>query len=195
MQKLLVFAGPNGSGKSTIIAKSELVGDYINADEIRAYLQCTDLEAAQNAEQAREYLLEQRTDFTIETVLSTPRNLSLLRRAREAGYEIHCMYVLTADPEINVRRVRARVERGGHDVPENKVRARYARALGQLPSLFDLCGEVYVFDNSPERGEGEPSLIVRWRQETLELYPNSLWTQPMLEALIQGNYPAKFLGM
>ncbi len=195
MQKLLVFAGPNGSGKSTIIARSELTGDYINADEIQAYFQCTDLEAAQNAEQAREYLLEQKADFTMETVLSTPRNLSLIRRAKEAGYEIRCMYVLTTDPKINVRRVRARVERGGHDVPEDKVRARYVRALGQLPSLFDLCGEVDVFDNSPERGEGEPSLIVRWRQGTMELYPNSLWTQPMLEALVDGTYPTRFLGM
>lgn len=50
--------------------------------------------------------------------MSTKRNLRLLERAREKGYFIRCYYILTADPIINVWRVKSRVASGGHDVPE-----------------------------------------------------------------------------
>lgn len=33
-QKLMVMAGPNGSGKSTVTAKFQIIGYYINADDI-----------------------------------------------------------------------------------------------------------------------------------------------------------------
>ena len=83
MPKLLVFAGPNGSGKTTITSHIQCFGQYVNADDIKADLGCTDLEAAQIADRTREYLLENMMDFTFETVMSTDRNLNLLRRAKE----------------------------------------------------------------------------------------------------------------
>ena len=85
---LLVFAGPNGSGKSTITRNIPLCGLYVNADEIKRISGCTDLEAAQEAEQLREALLASGKDFTFETVLSTDRNLNLLERAKEKGYRL-----------------------------------------------------------------------------------------------------------
>lgn len=193
MSRLLVCAGPNGSGKSTLTAQLPTVGEIVNADEIQRHLGCSPLEAAQNAERVREDLLARREDFTMETVLSTPRNLLLMRRARAAGYEVLCWYLLTADPEINVRRVRARVEKGLHDVPEDKVRGRYIRALEQLPEVFPVCDEAYVFDNSREREAGGPSLILQWERGTLTSYPNELWPQEKLDALAAGKYPAEYL--
>lgn len=103
--------------------------DYINADEIKKYLKCSDLEAAQLAEKQREEHMEQMREFCFETVLSTERNLKLLERAKRKGYFIRCYYILTADPMINVWRVKARVESGGHDVPKEKIITRYDRAL------------------------------------------------------------------
>lgn len=55
--------------------------DYINADEIKKSLKCSDLEAAQIAEKQRESHLENLEEFCFETVLSTDRNLRLLKRA------------------------------------------------------------------------------------------------------------------
>lgn len=118
--EIVIFAGPNGSGKSTFTQLLKPPMDYINADEIKKYLNCSDLEAAQIAEKQREDHMEQMREFCFETVLSTERNLILLKRAREKGYFIRCYYILTADPMINVWRVKARVESGGHDVPEDK---------------------------------------------------------------------------
>lgn len=108
MPRLLVFAGPNGSGKSTVTSKIGVVGEYVNADEIKKALNCTDMEAALKAEQIREYFLSKKKDFTFETVMSTDRNIKLIARAKQEGYYVSCIYVLTSHPDINVTRVQAR---------------------------------------------------------------------------------------
>ncbi|MDR1118633.1 MAG: hypothetical protein LBL01_04990, partial [Bifidobacteriaceae bacterium] len=99
--EVLVFAGPNGSGKSTITQNWPAVGAYINADDIKASTGCSDLEAAQAAERAREGCLAGGRSFTFETVLSTPRNLDPLRAARAAGYRVEGVFVLTASVDVN----------------------------------------------------------------------------------------------
>ena len=86
--EVVVFAGPNGSGKSTFTELLKPPMDYINADEIKKNLKCSDLEAAQLAEKQREEYIEQMNEFCFETVLSTERNLRLLERAKEKGYFI-----------------------------------------------------------------------------------------------------------
>lgn len=186
MSTIQVFAGPNGSGKSTIIGGIPVIGTYINADEIQRHLKCSNLEAAQNAEQMREYCLAHDMDFTMETVLSTPRNLDLLRRAKEQEWYVIGFFVLTCHPDINVQRVAERVARGGHDVPEEKIRSRYQRSLKNLPQLLELCDELYVFDNSLPRGTGEPSLVIQCVNGRVEQFPSSKWTAVMLSALVEG---------
>ena len=120
LPEVIVFAGPNGSGKSTITRMAKTVGIYINADDIKKATLCSDLEAALRAEELRENAIANREDFTFETVLSTDRNLILLRKAKESGYFIRGIYVLTANPGINVARVNAREALGGHGVPKIK---------------------------------------------------------------------------
>lgn len=146
--EIIVFAGPNGSGKSTFTVLLKPSYDYINADEIKAIIKCSDIEAAETAEKLRLGHLAQRTDFSFETVLSTPRNLDLLKKAKEAGYFIKCFYVLTADSQINLARVKFRVLSGGHDVPEDKILTRYNRALDLLPGVLEVCDIFHLYDNS-----------------------------------------------
>ena len=70
LPEVIVFAGPNGSGKTTITGMAKTVGEYINADDIKRTILCSDIEAAIKAEELRERMIEQRQDFTFETVLS-----------------------------------------------------------------------------------------------------------------------------
>lgn len=81
-------------------------------------------------------------------MLSTERNLLLLKRAKEQGYFIKCIYVLTADPMINVMRVKSRFAAGGHDVPQNKIISRYSKALKLIPKLLRVCDIFHLYDNS-----------------------------------------------
>lgn len=145
---ILVFAGPNGSGKSTITKYVEIIPPYINADDVKKSNHCSDLEAAVKAEELRETALSERSNFTFETVLSTERNLLLLKKAKEQGYFIKCIYVLTADPMINVMRVKSRFAAGGHDVPQNKILSRYAKALKLIPELIQVCDIFHLYDNT-----------------------------------------------
>lgn len=185
---LQIFAGPNGSGKSTITAGFPVVGRYVNADEIQRLLGCSALEAAENAEKTRRALLAAGQDLTYETVFSTRRHLDFLRAARDAGYATFCVYVLTRDPEINFARVRARVARGGHDVPPEKIRSRFWRAMALIPELCAGCDRVLIFDNSRDRADGGPALLAEVRAGQATIHPAPGWTQAEIAALLRGEY-------
>ena len=178
--RLLVFAGPNGSGKSTVTKGLPIVGIYVNADDIKRISGCTDLEAAQEAEKIRSILLEEKQDFTFETVLSTDRNLELLRRAKEAGYEIQAVFVLTCSSDINVRRVQERVRNGGHDVPEEKIRSRYIRSIKNLAKLVRIADRTRVIDNSGT----EPSLICEVVGTSVRIWETVVWTKKAILSLL-----------
>lgn len=60
----------------------------------------------------------------------------------------------TADADINLARVAYRASIGGHDVPPDKIRSRYARSLENLSDAILVSNRAYIFDNSQD---GEPS--------------------------------------
>jgi predicted ABC-type ATPase len=171
--------GKNGSGKTTLTRGLPVFGTYINADDLKKNYGLTDLEAARQAEALRNNLLESGADFSFETVLSTDRNLLLLERAKARGYEVQCVYVLTCDENINVARVRARRAAGGHDVPEDKIRTRYNRALALLPRLISLCDRILVYDNSEK-----PALIFQKDNAYSEFFTNTHWQEARLKELL-----------
>jgi len=176
---VLVFAGPNGSGKSTFTKSMPLSGEYVNADDMKREYNLSELEAAEKAEAIRNRLVEKKLDFTFETVLSTNRNMLLLEKAKRNGYEVQCIYVLTFNPDINVARVRGRVYEGGHDVPEDKIRSRYTKALKLLPKLINICDKILIYDNSIM-----PSLIYKKDDNGNEYYPNKIWSMGKLKELL-----------
>jgi len=104
--------------------------------------------AAVLADFVRQTLLLRRVSFTFETVMSSPDKVALLGRAQQLGYRTYLYYVATEDPIINVSRVRARVRRGGHAVPEDKIHSRYAASLSQLLDAIRCADRAYLFDNS-----------------------------------------------
>jgi len=178
--QVLVIAGPNGSGKSTITKLIPCYGVYINADDLQKEYSLSDLEAAQKAEELRKMCLEKNVDFTFETVLSTERNLLLLRTAKDTGYMINCIYVLTCNVDINVIRVKSRVCEGGHDIPNDKIRKRYIKALKLLPELIKICDKIFIYDNSII-----PSLIFKKDDDGSDYFPNKIWSMEQLKELLE----------
>ncbi|MCC7422298.1 MAG: AAA family ATPase [Planctomycetaceae bacterium] len=96
----------------------------------------------------RERLLQQRRSFAFETVMSHPGKVEFLRTAVAAGYRTYLYFVATQDPVLNVERVRGRADRGGHDVPPEKVVKRYTRAIALLPEAVRHSTRAFFFDNS-----------------------------------------------
>jgi predicted ABC-type ATPase len=177
--KILVFAGPNGSGKSTVTSAWEKVGLYINADDIKVKRDCSDLEAAQEAERLRELCFSERRSFTFETVLSTERNLDLLIRAKAAGFNIESVFVMTADPELNVFRVKSRELSGGHRVPPDKIRSRYTQALFNISKLLPLSDIIRLVDNTDQ-----PEILFIKDEAGQQIRPNRYWPVEAIEKLI-----------
>lgn len=184
---VLVFAGPNGSGKSTVTKGFDIVGEYINADEIKKEKNCSDLEAAQFATALREDAVYNMRSFTFETVLSSSRNVELLKKAKNFGYQVEIVYVLTADPQINVSRVAQRVKNGGHDVPKDKIISRYYKSLNNLSKIIQIADVVWVVDNSTEKAE----LIIYSKENRISINATLLWNIERIKELILGNIDFK----
>ncbi len=153
---LVLLAGPNGAGKSTLyqtrVAPS-FAGVFINADIIqRDELQdpspSASYDAARLAEARRSELLDARQSFATETVFSHPSKLAIIETARARGYLVVVMHVGVDSPDLSVSRVRARTSEGGHDVPEDKIRARFTRSLPLIRAAVLQAGRGMVFDNS-----------------------------------------------
>lgn len=180
LPEIIVFAGPNGSGKSTITRLAKIIEPYINADDIKRTNHCTDLEAAQMAEAMREKCINEHKSFTFETVLSTDRNLKLLKKAKTEGYFIRCIYVLTCDPNINVARVKSRESQGGHGVPEDKIISRYKKALDLIPELVKVCDVMHIYDNSDV-----PFRIFKKRKTELFFWKNEFWDEQNIHELVK----------
>ncbi len=176
--EIIVFAGPNGSGKSTVTKLAKVIEPYINADDIKRSIHCSDLEAAQKAEQLRIDAIQQGISFTFETVLSTDRNLKLLQDAKEKGYFIRCIYILTCNPQINIARVKSRVLSGGHDVPADKILTRYNKALALLPQVVALCDICHIYDNS-----NEPTRIFKKRKDEYFIWETNFWCEDAIRSL------------
>lgn len=177
---VLFFAGPNGSGKSTITNYFEKVGMYTNADDIVAATGMTNQEAALFADKSRYDSIENKADFTFETVLSSNYKLDILRKAKENGYFLKGVFVLTVDPAINVARVEARVASGGHNVEHEKIISRYYKSIANIKELMSLCDILHVYDNTID-----PVRIVRKHKEDISVFPNKLWSAEDLIDLIE----------
>jgi len=96
----------------------------------------------------RKKLLQLRRKFSFETVFSHESKIDIMREAAAVGYKVYLYFVATESDEINKFRVKARVEKGGHDVPEHKIEKRYKRSLELLYDACQSAYQVFFFDNS-----------------------------------------------
>jgi predicted ABC-type ATPase len=153
---LWVLVGPNGAGKSTYyekVVRPHFGGPFVNADRM-ASERWPDApfdhsgEAARAANELREALIEQRKSFATATVFSHPSRMEILRRAGEAGFERWVTWVGVELADLAVARVRERVSRGGHPIPEEKIRARYERMQALAREAVTTCERGMVIDNS-----------------------------------------------
>lgn len=153
---LVLLAGPNGAGKSTLyqtrVAPS-FAGPFINADiiqrdELRDASMAASYEAAGIARDRRSAMLDAGKSFATETVFSHASKLGIIEDARARGYLVIVMHVGVESADLSVARVKGRTKEGGHDVPEDKIRARYDRGRPLIREAVLRADRGLVYDNS-----------------------------------------------
>ena len=153
---MFVLVGANGSGKSTLYAskiKPVVDAPFINADVIQKNeLKNPDMrastEAAQIAASRIQDYIKNKKSFVRETVFSHSSKLEEIKQAQAAGFEVALYHVGVRSADLNVDRVAQRVKKGGHNVPENKIRERRERGEALISEAARLSDHAFVYDNS-----------------------------------------------
>lgn len=162
---VVLLAGPNGARKSTsaagVLRGALAVDEFVNADTIAQGRPAYRPEAAAMAvgrvilDRLR-LLARERQDFAFETTLAGHGHARWLRTLRSSGYP-HLVFPALSNAEMAVARVAERVRQGGHSVPEDVVRRRFASGQRNLfASYLDAVDSWQVYDDSDIQG---PRLI------------------------------------
>lgn len=199
-----MVAGVNGAGKSSIggAAIRGLGADYFNPDEATRRIREANprwsereanIVAWHHGKRLLEAAIANRLTFAFETTLGGDTMTALLRRALAEGLQVRVWYVGLESPELHLARVRARVAKGGHDIPERKIRERFERSRVNLIRLLPHASEVRVFDNSAEADPAagktpEPMLVLHMVNGSIaslcDLTAVPAWAKPIVAAAI-----------
>lgn len=158
MKKLFIIGGCNGAGKTTAsyTVLPEMLGckEFVNADEIAKGLspfnpESVAIEAGRLMLRRMEDLLFEGADFAFETTLATRSYVGFIRKAQQMGYFVTLVYFWLPTPEQAIERVATRVREGGHSIPPEVIRRRYANGLRNLMELYTpICDFWTIYDNS-----------------------------------------------
>lgn len=158
MPRLYIISGCNGAGKTTasytLLPEMLECSQFVNSDEFAKGLapfspEKASIQASRYMVLKIRYLFRKKEDFGIETTLATRTLLKTIRQAQEEGYMVTLMYFWLNSPDLAVSRVRARVEAGGHNIPEETIRRRYGMGLKYFfRDYAPICDRWILADNS-----------------------------------------------
>lgn len=141
---LVLLSGPNGAGKTTFInrflrQRAEAFR-FVNPDEVARGLAgegaARDLAAGRLVLERLDALFVERADVVLETTLATRSHAPRIRRFKAAGYRVELIYLRPPSADFSVDRVARRVAQGGHGIPEDTLRRRFALSLDYLETVY-----------------------------------------------------------
>lgn len=174
MPNLFIIAGPNGAGKTTYVRDflpTEMrCWEFVNADLIAAGLSpfrpsSAEFEAGRIMVRRLKQLFAERADFAFETTLSSFGYVPLLEEMHKAGYRIRLDFLWEPDLEIARQRVRSRVVKGGHDIPDAVQQRRFGKGIRLLAEHYrPLIDWWRLYDNTG----GSPHLVAQEKDGVFE---------------------------
>ena len=151
MKIYTIIGGVNGVGKSSLSgvlsAESTDLGVIIDTDRITAETGGDKVSGGKAAIKRISDCLDKGVNFTQETTLSGVRTLKTIQKARELGYFIRLYYIGVNSADESIKRIKTRVEKGGHNIPSEDVQRRYSKRFEDLAKVLPYCNEVHLFDN------------------------------------------------
>ncbi|MGA2092192.1 MAG: zeta toxin family protein [Sedimentisphaerales bacterium] len=153
-----IIAGPNGAGKTTFALRylPEIAGcrNFVNADLIAYGFSPFDSLSAQY-EAGRFFLreiyanIEKRVDFAFETTLAGRSHINLIEKLRQDGWQVVLFFLWIPDADFSKKRVKERVEHGGHNITDDTIYRRFPRIMHNfIKTYMPVCDKVICYDNS-----------------------------------------------
>lgn len=157
MPTYTIFAGVNGAGKTSIY-KSIYYNENkdekrINTDEMVARIGSwkdnnLQMKCAREAVKLIKQYILKGISFNQETTLSGKSIIKNIKIAKENGFYVVMNYIGVEEPEIAKERVKIRVSKGGHGIPDKDIERRYYDSLRNLNTVIEMCDEINVYDNT-----------------------------------------------
>lgn len=143
-KKIIVVGGANGVGKTTFAHqyRDEYKIDYLGADEIAAGIEKgnndknVELKAGKIFFKKLGEYLESGKSIIIESTLSGTGLSRQIEKCKIKGFSIHLVYVFLDDFSLCKKRVYARVQKGGHSVPEDDIERRFFRSISNFRKIY-----------------------------------------------------------
>ena len=179
MPYLYIIAGCNGAGKTTasftILPEMLKCKEFVNSDEIAKGLSpfksdsiAVAVEASRILYKRIKELIAAGETFAMETTLATRSVANLIREAQKEGYYVTLLYFWLNTPELAIERVKMRVSAGGHNIPVETIRRRYAAGIRNLFELYLSISDYWMIaDNSMS-----PMQIIAkgFKRDKIEIY-------------------------
>ncbi|MDP4147002.1 MAG: zeta toxin family protein [Bacillota bacterium] len=157
MHTYTIFAGVNGAGKTSIYKsiyyEENKLEKRINTDEMVERIGSwqdnnLQIKTAREAVKLLNYYISNGISFNQETTLSGKTIIKNMITAKSKGYYVVMNYIGVESPDIAKERVKIRVSKGGHGIPEDTIEKRYHDSLQNLKSIIDVCDELNIYDNT-----------------------------------------------
>ena len=115
--------------------------EFVNADEIAKGLspfnpEGVAIEAGRLMLRRIDELIQGNESFSIETTLATKSYSKLVARAHENGFRVILLFFWLTSPQAAIERVAERVAHGGHNIPVDVIKRRYAAGIQNLFDIF-----------------------------------------------------------
>lgn len=185
MPRLFIISGCNGAGKTTasytMMPEMLEISELVNADEIAKGLSPfnPDSVAIQAGKimlmRVRELIL-MGADFAFETTLATKSYYNLIKEAQERGYFVTLLYLWLPSPEQAIKRVAQRVSEGGHNIPENVIRRRYAAGIKNLFNIYMQIADFWMIYDSGDINYGK-KIATGSKNETKTIYDSLVYSK------------------
>ena len=193
MPKMYIISGCNGSGKTTA-SYTMLPGmlecrDFVNSDEFAKSLNpfspnSAAIGASRYMLMKIKYMMDRNKDFGIETTLATRSLKKIVQIAQERGYYVTILYFWLNSPELAIKRVQARVASGGHNIPEETIRRRYAVGLHYFfADYLNLVDRWILADNT----EIPFKVVAQGWKDNMVVHNNLLFEQIRTQAMREYN--------